>query len=154
MLHGSEKSVLFFKKKKRKKPCRMNSSWLQSGFVHSSRPCFSLKAFLIERDSWFQCRKAAQSLPDRKPLRPTCFKAQQHTWENDLVNDILLSSSDLLHNFVLSSFFPPFCLLIYSVLFCGCFRVALRASVLRGVPLKSTSLWGIIKLEPNWSELK
>lgn len=36
-------------KKKEKKPCRMNSSWLQSSFVHSSRPCFSPKAFLIER---------------------------------------------------------------------------------------------------------
>lgn len=103
----------------------MNSSWLQSGFVHSSRPCFSPKAFLIERDSWFQCRKAAQSLPDRKPLRPTCFKAQQHTWENDLVNDILLSSSDLLHNFVLSSFFPLLPSYILSALlwvFQGCFK--------------------------------
>lgn len=74
-------------------------------------------------------RKAAQSLPDRKPLGPTCFKAQQHTLENDLVNDILLSSSDLKQNFVLSSFYPPLPSYIPSA-------SILSASVLLWVPLK------------------
>lgn len=45
------------KKEKKKKPFRMNSSWLQSRFVHSNRPCFSPKAFFDRERVDFSAEK-------------------------------------------------------------------------------------------------